>query len=903
MADHILFQQSIDSQEIDNPFVARQVLYITDSNSSSYNGVINFYTDAIKNCGKYASYSEAYLEIPFVICCQPTTNDASVAFTTQIAQYCNYMCGLKNGYYQLIHSMALQLDSQSIVQLTNYMNFYINYRLMTSFSENDVKKNGQSIGFYPDTSNSFNYNSSPASLPIDYTNYTGTLLSNTQGDFTCGDGIGLSNNRPFGYENLYPNIQGAIFTDNSSTTNNTLLGSVFPKNLTAQTFVLNVPNITIENDYDGFVMYQEETYYFLLDTDIIWSTNGTADTNNITTSSDVYIPLYSTNGYQSANLYTNYVLIVPSGTLLGDTGNDGVAFQCTNDNFDFYIIANPKTTQSLYEEIGGVVANSLDCTIDAGTGTAIVVVGIEIPLTLTIDGIVYTGTLSAATQIYNGVLAGGDAITLQDTLVFEAYNDNNQFVGYFTIPANTQFGTLPAATGQANNVIIGGFLNLYQNNNTNIISASSAFSAGNYIPGIYTNNQPQYIQSGSVSSTCNYGFYKRMSFTNFNANIAPYYSFTNQLLNTTAGWTSTILKNYFSIDATIPNQCALIWRILARIRLKDIHPIFEQIPLVKGAYFRMFINYNNSSQQVALIDTPAYSSFPISKSMCLYQSPQLQNGTNPLLISSAVLGQGFNPSVINQVPSTIYQFSCNVQNTTSYSGTTYYHNLQNCRLYIPVYQLSLKHEEEYLKINKHKKIVYKDVAQFQTNVSALEQFNFLCTNGISNPQKVIIIPMLQASSNPLSITTLINDYPINGTNSNFSDISLPCYQSPFSTSPATTAPLIALTNFNVKISGVNTMLNTENYDFQNFVDQLSFDGAINGNLVDGLTSGLISEMDYAMSYRYYVVDVSRRTKDENMINKSVEIVGTNASNVNITLFVFVEYLKEFVLDTETGLRV
>lgn len=216
-------------------------------------------------------------------------------------------------------------------------------------------------------------------------------------------------------------------------------------------------------------------------------------------------------------------------------------------------------------------------------------------------------------------------------------------------------------------------------------------------------------------------------------------------------------------------------------------------------------------------------------------------------------------------------------------------------------------EEQYLSLNRTKKIVYRDIYQYQTDVNGGANFNVLLTNGIPNPKFVIIIGMIRGASST-TITAGVGASSGNitgytataGANAPTVAIGCPTWQSPFASEPATTSPLVALRDFNIQIAGQNMFIQNQLYDFEQFTNELQSVNAINGGLVTGLTSGLISETDFQYMYRYYICDVSRRLPAEDRVPKSVQILGTNMSQQPITLYTFIEMEKEIEVDLITG---
>lgn len=89
-----------------------------------------------------------------------------------------FSVGLKSGYYQLIESMSVDLNQRNIVQLQNNLNILTNYRVLTSFSQDDLNKYGSILGLYPDSAGSYKY-SATASLNGD--GYSNNVITPTLG--------------------------------------------------------------------------------------------------------------------------------------------------------------------------------------------------------------------------------------------------------------------------------------------------------------------------------------------------------------------------------------------------------------------------------------------------------------------------------------------------------------------------------------------------------------------------------------------------------------------------------------------------------------------------------------------------------------------------------------------------
>lgn len=157
MSDTYVYEASNEAQLTLEPFVNRQVTYVIDQNNGSYNGQVQCDTSSLSNSGKYASYSEAFFQIPLVM--RLSAVDANAQNLNFSTLRCPFALGLKSGYFNLINSISVEYNNTSVVQLTPLSNFYINYKMLTSFSKDALAKYSALLGFYPDTAVTCRYGS------------------------------------------------------------------------------------------------------------------------------------------------------------------------------------------------------------------------------------------------------------------------------------------------------------------------------------------------------------------------------------------------------------------------------------------------------------------------------------------------------------------------------------------------------------------------------------------------------------------------------------------------------------------------------------------------------------------------------------------------------------------------
>lgn len=355
-----------------------------------------------------------------------------------------------------------------------------------------------------------------------------------------------------------------------------------------------------------------------------------------------------------------------------------------------------------------------------------------------------------------------------------------------------------------------------------------------------------------------------------------------------AGVSSQFQKNY-----TIKSTGALngyyqqSWNILGTWRLKDMSDFFEKLPLVRGAYIKMYINLNQSRSKITI--TKATGFITTTRSDLTVFGGQ----TNPLMIASAAPKNGMadlQTSVVAGVnASEDFTFSVSLLNSLDpncFSPYNKYSGQANCRLYCDLYTLNPDREEEYLSNNRTKVVKYRDIFQYQYSNVPNGSFNFLVSNGLANMVEIVVCPFIASTYNGTGNST-----------TSWSPI-----VSPFGSEPASLSPLMYINNFNIQISGVNAFINSKQFGYEQFQDELYGVGSINGGRTDGLSSGLISQNDFLNNYGYLVANVSRRLPEEDRVPKSVQILGSNLTQVPIDIVVFCVLEKEITIDLFSGKR-
>lgn len=421
--------------------------------------------------------------------------------------------------------------------------------------------------------------------------------------------------------------------------------------------------------------------------------------------------------------------------------------------------------------------------------------------------------------------------------------------------------------------------------------------------------------SDNVCGCANTGLLQRMKWLNFDmvcptggsgsvvaavANSANVLANKVSLLTTNEAGLKQIFKNYISTAAN-----ARIIYFNAIIRLKDICDFFDKMPLMKGATMRLFINTNQCylPLKVVAAQVDASGSVLAFPALGLQSTPTILGGgqTCPIMVSSADLGQGMNAiaPVKAAVPGAAVdlkvalsivrcQFPSNFSYAVSQSAVC---PLTTVRLYAPAYTMSPQAEASYLAMSPTKKIVYEDLFQYSfPGQAASSTFNILVSNGLPNLKSIVVMSFLPQASNGITGLDAYVSTPVSS------------LYSPFSSSGGTPDP-IALTNFNIQLSGKNLFNDQNQYDFQEFYEQFVSSNQLNGSLTTGLASGLIGEHDWSNLYRYYYADCSRGLPQEAGVSRSIQITGQNQSAQVINLMVFASFTRTLTVDVRSGVRI
>jgi hypothetical protein len=405
--------------------------------------------------------------------------------------------------------------------------------------------------------------------------------------------------------------------------------------------------------------------------------------------------------------------------------------------------------------------------------------------------------------------------------------------------------------------------------------------------------------SSDIRQAWNDGLFCRHNAINYDpiVNQAGVLFSTNQGAIMAAAQCDAVFRSY--AVANVVNRRTFL--IDAVIRLKDVADFFGKTPLMKGATMRIFLNTNQCYFQVTqtagryAVATGDVLNNPF---MGLTASPVILGGggTNPVMFASCDLGQGasgLTPFQSDATPAvtcvTNVSLSIVRQQFSQMTAGAPACPISSVRLYCPAYVMSPLAEQRYLALSPSKKIIYEDIFQFSfPGQNTNSPFNILVSQGIPNLKSVLVLALLPVASNGTAIA---------------GGVATASILSPFSSTPSSPDPL-SIQNFQIQISGKNLFISQLQYDYENFVEQLSASNQLNGGLTTAMASGLVSKSDFQSLYRYYYGNASRSLPSEYGVAKSVQILGTIASAAaqTVDLMVFCSYERTITVDVRTGLR-
>lgn len=424
---------------------------------------------------------------------------------------------------------------------------------------------------------------------------------------------------------------------------------------------------------------------------------------------------------------------------------------------------------------------------------------------------------------------------------------------------------------------------IYPDDSGSLAWSGAASAAGDGFSNNTTDIGSSVANSGV--SPANTGFVKRLTANPPVAGTAVNTFGWPTLGSTTGGdATSTTIANQlgrgaFVAGAATAGSIAGSWFYVLKIRLVDLHPIFEQLDLMGNPQIKLRLRVN---QGYSIIDCPYTGS---AKVMSLTSTTLSSGNVCPIMVASAAAtnpNNGVLPAAAGQITVAWGAVTNYLEPTTN---STYF-PFTTARLYVPF--LDLENPQSIVS-KPEKKIKYLDFyAQWfyqraGTGVKAGQHntaFDLQLSASLKNAKYVALLPFAETSSG------------------NFATSTAQQFQSPFDSAPWTVQAGSCIRNFNVRIGSQQVFDLNYDYDFHSFVNEFSKLGAINGDLTEQLTNGLLDMKTWSLTNRVLIADVSRLTERD--IPQSIQVMGTNASSQGVNLLVLVAFENELSYNRLTG---
>ncbi|KAG6620052.1 uncharacterized protein IUM83_05595 [Phytophthora cinnamomi] len=339
---------------------------------------------------------------------------------------------------------------------------------------------------------------------------------------------------------------------------------------------------------------------------------------------------------------------------------------------------------------------------------------------------------------------------------------------------------------------------------------------------------------------------------------------------------------FFGRGAFVPGSTAAgavagTWNYMLKIKLVDLHPIFKELDLMANPQIKLRFRVNQGTSVITLGAT---------KSMTLSSTTLVSGQSCPIMVASAA-GSAPNSGVFNAT--TAGQISVAwgaITNSLEPTIDSTYFPFTTTRLYVPFLDL----ENPQAIISKpNKTIRYMDYyAQWfyqraGTGVSSTQlntAFDLQLSASLKNAKVVALLPFAETSSG------------------NFNASTIQQFQSCFDSAPWTVQPGSSIRNFNVRIGSQQVFDISYDYDFQDFINEFSKLGSINGDQTKELSNGLIDYQTWQQTNRVLVADVSRLTEKD--VPQSIQVMGTNASTQGCNMLVLVGFENDMTFNRLTG---
>ena len=159
MADEIFLDNLNSTPVSEIKFLNEEWAYIVDTNNGHYTtNQITFNTQNLASNDAYFLWSEAVIVLPTVTQLSVVNKQAGVANVAVAVTRDDYALVPKSGSHNWVNQIQIQADGKTLPTTFVGVNEVANAKLLMETSNAGLQKNGSLRNFYPDTSNSWSYN-------------------------------------------------------------------------------------------------------------------------------------------------------------------------------------------------------------------------------------------------------------------------------------------------------------------------------------------------------------------------------------------------------------------------------------------------------------------------------------------------------------------------------------------------------------------------------------------------------------------------------------------------------------------------------------------------------------------------------------------------------------------------
>ena len=187
-ADNFIFEETLDPREpisSKTPFLRKNVSYVVDQqagNGSYTSGEVIIDSQAIAASGNVIDSRNATVAVPLRTKWDLTFDSAAGTITG--GTYAKFALALKN--CSLLDSLKVEANGKTIITATQGLSQLVNFKLLTTMTQQSLVKDGPTIGFYPDDEGVLGDGGNDS-----YNNANDPLAVVSQGDKNIGFNRGL----------------------------------------------------------------------------------------------------------------------------------------------------------------------------------------------------------------------------------------------------------------------------------------------------------------------------------------------------------------------------------------------------------------------------------------------------------------------------------------------------------------------------------------------------------------------------------------------------------------------------------------------------------------------------------------------------------------------------------------